>query len=261
MKAKISDLVGMNLRHIKFGIEVEIEYEGQVLYDNEVWSEHADNSLRGQSMELVFRTPLPIVKALKEIKKLYKEFKEKHCKVVPSIRTSVHVHVNVLNMTETELLTLLTTYYLLEPHLEVLVGDRVNSYYCRTLNGSSKAMIDLISKLEFSGNNLKDIIEEWYVENKRYGSIDLSAIKRFGSLEFRLFPLTEDYKPLYFWVKLLYKLVRYSLNNTPKKVFDTSEKELLSVFKLENTGTYSNRGLIGCLAVAKDSWEDFGADL
>jgi hypothetical protein len=194
------------------GIEIECEGKGFVQVDTEVWRSEDDGSLRGRypdsRVEYVLNKPIPITTvraAVLELNELIKDAKPNF-----SFRTSVHVHVNVLELTEEQLFSFIYTYLLLEEPL---------FYYCgntRKCNRFCLRLQDTDSLAQYLYEIFSKGIEKAFLYNEnhvRYGAINIAALKKYGSLEFRGMRGTLDVETLDIWTNALISIRNSACNH------------------------------------------------
>lgn len=133
-----------NVNGPMYGIEVEIEdkndrypSEGSMEKFASYWSSVNDGSLRNSSntgaggREFISNRPLDFSSVPLALQELEDLFKRSRMALSPSIRTSVHVHVNVQDMTLNQLVKYLILYYLVEPLLGQYNGaERAHNLFC-----------------------------------------------------------------------------------------------------------------------------------
>ena len=196
----------------KGDIGLEIECEGRNIIIDPVkpcWIVHHDGSLRGQSAEYVFDKPQPYGKVEKAVRDLYNEFDNRNVELNQSHRTSVHVHVNVQGMTWRQILNYIALYTIFEkPLLELCGEDRVGNLFCLPVyeaEGINLALQEFVSVV-----NHNDVgaarVRDFFHDNLRYGAINLCAMFKFGSLEFRAMRGDASPDEIIRWVTLLYRM-------------------------------------------------------
>lgn len=108
------------------GMEVEVERTSpavKVMY----WTNKEDNSLRNNGREFVTEI-VPAVWAPFLLRSLFQNLNPE---AEMSERCSIHIHINMRDMTDDQLLSWLTVYYVFEKLLFNFVGDdRSNSIFC-----------------------------------------------------------------------------------------------------------------------------------
>jgi hypothetical protein len=121
-----------------------------------------------------------------------------------SDRTSIHVHVNVRELTLNEVRQFVLLYALLEPLFFKYVGDvRKGSIFCVPLNWT---YLPSLYKLP-----LPELRNKWH----KYTALNISPISTFGTVEFRHMYGTNDIERFRFWLgclKELYEFVESSTN-------------------------------------------------
>jgi len=199
------------------GIEVEVETSndqypnaGRMNADSKFWNSIADNSLRnaaetgGGGREYVFKNPVKFGQVEEALMELEKYLTDSASKIRWSNRTSVHVHLNVQDLTLSQLICLLSLYYIVEPILSRYNGfDRENNLFCmQAVN--SRTVID----------NLMDFLRtKRFPDNTKYSALNTMNLQRglLGTLEFRA-GAGIDSTPLEVlpWVNLLWTVVEAS---------------------------------------------------
>lgn len=181
-------------------VGVEIEVEGLRLPTPEhYWRKDKDGSLlEGKSAEYVLHIPLHREEALVAIDYLFKLFDISNSDLFDSIRTGVHVHLNVQKMEWVEVMTFLTLYFVLEELLIKYCGDsREGNLFCLRAR-DAKALIPYLTAVM----NTKDLryLRE---DNIRYASVNLKALGDYGSLEFRAMRSPNNAKDIKDWINIL----------------------------------------------------------
>lgn len=195
---KIKDLVATRL-HTDGEVGIEIELEGFNIEKREcsVWAVERDASLRGEdTAEFVFKNPLKFNEVGKAITKL--KTRLRNSTLVPSIRTGVHVHINVQDMELFDLAKFVTTYLVVEDLLLDVCGEgRQSNLFC--LKGcEAEYMVGQATKFFRDGE-----VEHIGTDAIRYSGINLAAIRKYGSVEFRSLRTPQDLSDINKWVKAL----------------------------------------------------------
>lgn len=209
---KMSQLVGKKLDQFKVqsdksrpsdtavGIEIEVENIMEQEYTLKLWDQVGDGSIvRG--VEYVSK-PIwgtAITDALDEIRVVFK-------KADPylSFRTSIHIHLNVLNMEPDQLEHFVLLYVLYELPLFRLHEDwgRYDNIFCVPARKSMKVqdgyalLLDDLSRRRIRGD---------YVGYK-YSAFNPNALQRFGTMEFRHMGGTTDMDRVDQWINILLQL-------------------------------------------------------
>jgi hypothetical protein len=172
---KLHELLGKAPLQGDVGLEIECEGVGFKKVDNDFWRCEDDGSLRGvypsTRIEYVLRKPIPV----DQVKAAVINLKAALPNAVPefSFRTSVHVHVNVLELTEAQLLTFIYTYLLLEEPLMSLCGkERKGNRFCLRYQDAD-GMSGVLSQVFSKGVNSLGNYGEGDI---RYAAMNLAAI-------------------------------------------------------------------------------------
>ena len=197
--------------HQQWGIEIEVEsslplHNGD--HPNKYWYYEEDGSLRNQwNHELVLKKPLSKVNVKKALDYQYNKYKENNCVVEPSVRTGVHVHYNCLGLTQKQIVNIILVYLTMERVLTRYCGeDRDGNLFCFRARDCG-LYNEYLKQSLVTGN--------WHyldTDKIRYSSLNLTALMRHGTLEFRAFKTPEDIREVYDWVCLLDNLCNYALN-------------------------------------------------
>lgn len=208
-KKKQSNLANNLLVDSSTLLGVEIEVEGVEDRDaiptavRTFWNAETDNSLREGGVELVFSEPFVgngVVEALDN----FCAWAKNSAKV--SSRTGLHVHMDVRDMTINEFKLLCTTYAICEAVLYKFVGDkRETNLFCLPWYSSDTELDKLTKAL----NNHDSAI--MHIENiERYSGLNLAALRKFGSIEFRQLKTTFDFDRILLWVNMILSLRKFA---------------------------------------------------
>lgn len=211
--AKMSEIIGRQLAefsvgpdytrphpHTSVGIEVELERIVDPPQFLKRWHLERDGSLQNGTefiSEPVWGTA--ITDALVELE----EFLDTE-KPLVSFRTSVHVHVNMLDMQAAGMARMLKGYLLYEPALFRLHEDwnRHNNIFCVPARESviiQKGYGMLLRDLE------RGHVSTGYI-NSKYSALNPNCLRSLGTLEFRHMGGTTDVKKISDWIDILLQL-------------------------------------------------------
>jgi hypothetical protein len=190
-----------------FGIEIEVEGKHLGINPARFWRAEADGSLRN-GIEYVLKKPLFIKEVSTALQYLNNYLKDQGSRPVFSFRTSVHVHLNVQSLTEDQLLNLIYTYSLLENVFMEYCGDsRKGNRFCLRAQDAD-GYVDNVDKLFSQG--VREIFR--IPQNQiRYSSLNLEALLKYGSIEFRGLAGTLDEKRILVWCQAIDKLREYAV--------------------------------------------------
>lgn len=184
------------------GIEVELEGDVSACQHQSIplWGAKADGSLRN-GVEYVLVEPTRINK-LDLIGETFKQALKGY-QPQTSIRTSMHIHVCVASMTLQEVYNAIFAYYMLE---ELLVAaqpkERQGNLFCLRMSDSRVLSYDLRHSLKS-----KHYFSHFRQEAHKYAALNLAAVCKYGSLEFRFMQATYDPSEIMKWAKALHELV------------------------------------------------------
>lgn len=195
------------------GVEVEIENSRvhREIYDDvhealkPYWTLHTDNSLREGGIEFVFTKPLSVLDAQKALDFLWKDQIIPPAKVSP--RTGIHIHLDIRKLSLQKFRALCIFYALVEEPLFAWVGDnREQNSFCMPWY---KADGDFLSIKEALASEKSKFISSTRQIN-RYAALNLNAVDRFGSLEFRHLQTTFDLDRVIIWINFILRLYNHA---------------------------------------------------
>jgi hypothetical protein len=211
----------------RFGVEIEVEgknlpINGKDADFDKVWVTHKEGSIDAEGMEYVFRKPLLLEEVMPALDLLEKNYQQAQSVVNESWRAGVHVHYNVQDFTPLELMTFVTTYYLLEDYLLHWCGpDRVGNHFCLRVGDAEGGFLSLLKTCK---------TKDWRNLNTdkiRYQALNLNALLKYGSVEFRSMRSTRDHAVIYKFVLLIDQIAKGS------KKFSSPEDVIESVSRME----------------------------
>lgn len=197
----------------EIGIEIEVENLDGKAIPYAMWQTKPDGSLRNNGLEFVSH-PLKG----KRIHFALNQFFDYLCKGAHfSPRTSIHIHVNVLNLTQHQIAGMLMAYVVVEKLMYKFAGgDRDKNNFCVPMGEV------------YVPNLLKIFITEPLVlpnyENNRYLGLNIDAIRKFGTLEFRHLGGTKDKTRIVQWINLVLSLKKFAENYSLENIKDRIDK-------------------------------------
>lgn len=230
-----------------FGLEIEIEGNNfPDIRDSRIWKGDKDGSLRGENREYILKKPADEAGVKAALMELNKAFDEAKTVKEFSFRTSVHVHVNVQDMTKNEIARFLYLSHLLEAPLVHFSGaHREGNRFCLRATDAPQQYENLETMLfNKSFNYVPDI------QQAKYAAINLVPIKELGSVEFRSMRGTCDTDLIMEWIGIINRIRTMSLkfHNVKeiadlylakgpaalfKKVFTPNQRKLLKYPEME----------------------------
>lgn len=204
------------------------------------WNIVRDNSLRN-GVEFIFNGPKKgagIVEALGDMDLFFSKFRRNNMPVRSSDRCSIHVHVDVRDLDESQLNRLIMLYMLVERILFAYVSpSRLKNNYCRPVTDSSfKHILDSINTKSdpFVFSDAVSIIR---TNCDKYSALNLLPIQNFGTVEFRHHQGTSDMNEVLDWVNILLS-IKLASNYDPSDILNTYRfKGYLELMSLIFEGT------------------------
>ena len=167
------------------------------------WITKEDHSLRN-GVEYVTTTAVPLSEldaCLAEFAEFSKDTKYR----TESIRTSVHYHINVGDLTLNQVLAAIVGYWLLEtPLVGTQPAYRIGNLHCLRVSDADFLVNDLCSALE---KEAVPLVEGFLGDNVKYAALNLNTVYRFGSLEFRFNAGSTDIKEIGEWARFFHTMV------------------------------------------------------
>lgn len=217
---KIYELLAQKPKKGDVGIEIECEGTHLPMQVAKHWKIENDPSLRGgfpnNCCEYVLSEPILIKDVKTAVKEILDAAEKEGSKFNFSFRTSVHVHVNVQQLTEEELHAMIYTYLLLEEPLMSYCGkERKANRFCLRIRDAENTLM-YVNSLIAKGVNTNVLRDDGML---RYSSINLGSLQKYGSIEFRGMRGTIDIGVIDNWTRALFALKEYAVGKTVKDVF------------------------------------------
>lgn len=203
-------------------IGVEIETEGQRLpkVENELWRSDIDGSLRGaEAWEYVLKEPVHKDELHKAMLALKYEWHKAKSVVKDSPNAGVHVHINVSDLTVTQLYNFISLYLVLEDILVDKCGpDRIGNLFCLRAS-DAEYLLDMLAEAIRTTD-----LSILHTDDLRYAAINVKALGDYGSVEFRAWPSNGDLAGVEWWANTLMHLkqVAKATDNPAQVVSDIS---------------------------------------
>lgn len=215
---KLTELLRLNQVAGLFGVEIEVEGDDLPNVDTAIWRSEADGSLRG-GIEYVMKEPVLQRKLAIALRQLTRKLDEAGAKLDFSFRTSVHFHVNVQELTAAQVCAMIYTYILLEGPLMTFCGDvRKGNRFCLRYE-DAEAMDKELSEMFRMGD---DGMRRRPNDKMRYAAINIEALSKYGSLEFRAMQGNIDIPRLTAWGDILAAIRGYAVaKGSPTAVFES----------------------------------------
>lgn len=192
----------------KIGIEIECENCTKVIEGLDYWKATHEPMLKG-GVEYVLSKPTDISLVNKALEELFDNFTNEKF----TSRCSTHIHINVKDMSRTQVYNFITLYVMFEPVILEMVSDKRRGnlfatpvYNCYEVQEQlTIAARDNLSWTHFR----KDLF--------KYCAINMSSIHIHGSLEFRSLQGTRNKSLIKRWIDVHLALKKYAMeeNLTP----------------------------------------------
>lgn len=226
---------------------IEIEVEGINLpRGTKHWRREADGSLRGMDNgEYVLNSPCLHKDLDARFAELTAAFKKAEARIDDTYRAGVHVHVNVQDLSTTQLFNMIVLWLVLE---EAFVGfcapSRRGNHFCMRAKDAGY-LTEVIWNACLKGD-----LRLLNTEDIRYSAMNLSSLFKYGSIEFRSLESTEDFNHIKKWANML-----YMLREASKRFVDPAE-----IMSLVSMGGYhqfvvSIMGEYAPMVFAQEGWE------
>lgn len=221
----IREMLGFRQTDGDIGLEIEVEGHKLPNPDNTFGSDFAnfwkitqDGSLRGEAWEYVFHRPLSLEGTQRALDELVGMYRALGSDVYDSVRAGIHVHVNVQKLTFLQLMNMLVIYYCLETVLVNFCGkDRVGNHFCLRARDAEYIIHSLYKTMTSNGSS-----HDLATDNIRYASMNLAALFKYGSVEFRALRSTKDTRRILVWVGAMLSVREAAKTfNNPKEIIES----------------------------------------
>lgn len=196
-------------RHV--GIEIEVERCGDAQFPRlSFWDITKDGSLRGEdAYEFKTHFPLTAYHSLQALDEFFGMVERRRGTKHPELfdfseRTSIHVHVDVRDLTESQIKTAVKMYMIFERSLFDFSGrDRRHNIFCIPVSESAV----------LGGRQGRTFYAFW----EKYCALNLVTLSTFGTMEFRSMAGNDHKELIQSWVLLLASLVDFASRVTPNE--------------------------------------------
>ena len=244
LNMKVVDYFGLRRTTGVYGVEIEME--GTRLPTAAAvephWRKEHDPSLRGaDNAEYVLKTPVSYM-GLKKVMEHMKGCLVKRKSIIDnSVTAGVHIHLNFQRNTLLETYTFITLYYCLENLLVGFCGEnRVGNHFCLRATDADY-VIDVLARAAVN-EDLRYVINE----DIRYASLNILALKVYGSLEFRAMRSNGDLDLIEKWARMLYEVKRNSRQfANPQEVINEMSIKGGEQFLRDVLGKYAEEFMVG----------------
>jgi hypothetical protein len=207
---------GIYADHFIAGVELEIESIADYV-TLPMWKVETDGSLRNEGREFI-SPPLNRTSLVEDFKEIHATLE--HFNEFPkfSERTSIHAHINCLDLTQQQTKSIVLWYALFEPVFFLLVDPaRRNNIHCV---GLDQTMLSDHYKKSFPL-----LVSKW----SKYTALNLKPLETQGTIEFRHMEGHDDAIRFGNWLQVLESLWEYGKNNILTK-HSLSDEAVLKAF-------------------------------
>jgi len=176
-----------------------------------LWSVHEDGSLHEGGVEFVFANPLfgvDIITALDDFEYHVPRLLH-HDSTGSSSNTSTHVHIDMREVSDDSLAGFMLLGFMLEPLIfNALAPNRANNIFCSPLvqaKGDLQRLGQMYWELVAGNTDRANL----YLDSiERYAAINLRAMQRFGTVEFRMFNHSHSAEELLLYINVVQSIKR-----------------------------------------------------
>lgn len=204
-----------NVNSARYGIEVEVE--GGPWPDAPTnWDAKGDGSLDETGVEFVTRQAFGPDKFGLMLGRLDDAFNDAGTELDCGIGCSVHVHMNVQDLTPAQILSIMAAYYIVEDLMVEYAGpNRAGNLFCLRASDAEEpiwAVVNAVNNNEFPSALHNDDL--------KYSALNVASLRRFGTLEFRSYgALSETPMEVLPWLNMVHRLREFALGfQTPQQV-------------------------------------------
>ncbi len=223
-------------------IGIEIETESLHPYDAprfNHWATHTDGSLRNFGIEYVLSSPMDF----KDIGAALREFElnTRQIAFIPSVYTSVHVHLNQKNRTLQQVFNFISLYLLFEEPLGHYCGpDREGNLFCLKTSNSERNLVNITNLATNIELGNRRGVQTLNANSLKYAGLNIAPLRTFGSLEVRTHGGTTDIALIERWVGILYSLYKKATTfNNPVEIVNRFNEVGYERFLIECFGDYA----------------------
>jgi hypothetical protein len=184
-------------------VGIEVEMEGAPTWlRNELdtsWLATLDGSLKdAHALEYVLKAPVARNDVAEAVNRLYSNISKVGGIIRPSMRAGVHIHINCQQLSILQLINFIVTYYCIEDALtENLGADRVGNLFCLRISDAEAPLSRL------NGFIRSKSMGYLQTDDIRYAALNLTALAKYGSLEFRALKTPTQGAEIIEWVDTL----------------------------------------------------------
>jgi len=217
---------------VGMGVEIEIENATGVRLTEEssaYWGIKDDPSLRNNGKEFVFLAPKSGRNFMHAIELFNDMVEAANIKPVLTTRCSMHIHINVSDMTANEAINLFMLFLLFEPALYTVGNkDRYHNTFCVGFTHQPNLLYS-VGEVLYSDNihSFLKMVNGWF----KYTGFNFAPISQQGSVEIRTHQGTLNADDIILWARLLNCITVYSKNKTTNEIMSLADIGMLQAIK------------------------------
>lgn len=182
---------------------------------NRYFSQHSDGSLRNAGTEFVFNGPMCGTRVLKALDLM--DDMARACAFAASYRTSLHVHMDVGELSIPEDLDSIVILYCIFEYLiyKFIGNNRESSNYCIPWYMNPQHFQVYKKILKGYGNSGDETLVATLKNSKpyKYSGLNMFSLGDFGTLEFRHAPVNMQKAKILTWLNILLRMKKWVMEN------------------------------------------------
>lgn len=219
-----------------YGVEIEVEGVTDSRWASEpgsFWAAKEDGSLRNSGAEFITE-PIRWKHLMEAVGQYY--YNHKECGYQPSIRTGIHVHVDMRFRTAPEVLAICCLYAYMEPLLMRMCGpSREECVYCvpwYRAPDNVALLRQFMSEMSVTDRDRAQVYGSRTLNAMcKYSALYVEPLRRFGTIEFRSAPTYEREEDLVEWLSVIRRLVEVGIDmGTPESVRAMVKEDFPAVY-------------------------------
>lgn len=191
---------------------------------NSWWDVHQDNSLRNGGIEFVSKKLFgrDLLNGIDEFYSFLNSLsKTDGVRIDASKRCSTHIHIDYRDAEISDIISAYCTYAIVERALfKYIAPNRMNSIYTIPLfrlNEFNSVLGELYTARDKNENTIIQTMG-YFSEQQRYAAVNMHALVKYGSLEYRHANPIMDKKELITWINILLAIKQFSMGKYPEDV-------------------------------------------
>ena len=220
---KDNDAVGCNaspylVSNTMVGIEHELEgYNEDIRVGG--WKTEHDPSLRNGGIEFILDGPQGGARLATSIENMHNMI-DRHPELIANERTSTHIHIDARDMTTRQLLNMIVVYTTFEHAIFAMCEQsRTDNNFC-VPSYKNGGLTDRVRRAYLNPDS-DSAVHALAHSNYRYAAMNLSALSRFGSIEFRMSGTLTDKDKLFDWINIFLSIKAFAVLLGEDDVQDT----------------------------------------